>query len=195
MLRVKRAELRQHIQEEQAQLEHIEARLKSLERGEHMPSYEVMLKSVKPLTVISTRDVVINFAQKIEYADGLLDLLRRRKIKPTGPVLYLYYENKYSSMDIDVEVAVPVEHNSARALEEYRGERVTLRELPAEASMASTIFSGNPYMIEDAYLSLGAWIEANAYTITGVCRKIILRREGGLDNSLIEIQFPVEKAR
>jgi DNA-binding transcriptional MerR regulator len=195
MLRVKRAELQRHIQEEQAQLEHIEARLKSLEQGEPMPPYEVVLKSVKPLTVISTRDVMINFAQKIEYADGLLNLLRERKIKPTGPVLYLYYESKYASMDIDVEVAVPVEHSSTRMLEEYRGEQVILRELPAEASMASTIFSGNPYMIEGAYLALGAWIESNAYTITGICRKLILRREGGLDDSLIEIQFPVERAR
>jgi DNA-binding transcriptional MerR regulator len=195
MLRVKRAELQRHIQEEQAQLEHIEARLKSLARGERMPPYEVVLKSVKPLTVLSTRDVMINFAQKIEYADGLLDLLQQRKVKPTGPVLYLYYENEYTSMDIDVEVAVPVEHGSARTLEEYRGERIMLRELPAEASMATTLFSGNPYMIEGAYLALGAWIESNAYTITGVCRKLILRRDGGLDNSLIEIQFPVEKVR
>ncbi len=90
---------------------------------------------------------------------------------------------------------MPVEHSSTSTLEEYRGEQVMLRDLPAEASMASTIFHGNPYMIEGAYLALGAWIESNAYTITGVCRKLILRREGELDDSLIEIQFPVEKAR
>jgi hypothetical protein len=36
----------------------------------------VILKSVKPLTVVSTRDVVTNFVQKVQYANGLLDFLK-----------------------------------------------------------------------------------------------------------------------
>src|SRR5579883_164122 len=186
MLRVKRAELQRHIQEEQEQLAHIEARLKSLERGESMPTYEVILKSVKPMTIVSTRDVITNFAHKIQYADGLLAFLKQHQVRQDGPVLYLYYESEYMSMNIDVEVAVPVERSSVRELSDYRGERVTIRELPGENAVASTIYHGNPYMIEDAYHSLGAWIEANAYSVTGICRKVILNREGGLDNSLIE---------
>src|SRR5262249_33564966 len=78
-------------------------------------------------------------------------------------------------------------------LAENKGERVALRELQTEDLMASTLYHGSPYRIGEAYHALGAWIEAHAYTITGICRKVILRREGRLDDSLIEIQFPVEK--
>jgi len=195
MLRVKQAELQQRIEEEQEQLAHIEARLKSLEQGKSMPAYEVILKSVKPLTVVSTRDVVPTVAQKAQYANDLLDFLKQHKVKPIDHVLYLYYEREYASMDIDVEVAVPVERSSVGTLAEYRGERITLRELPAEALMASTLYHGSPYLIGEAYHALGAWIEEHTYTITGTCRKVCLRREGDLDDYLIEIQFPVEKHR
>lgn len=193
MLRAKRAELRRHIQEEQERLAHLEARLQSLERGETLPSAEVVLKSAEALTVVSTRDVMVNYAQKVQYADDLLDFLKRRRVRATGPVLYLYYENGYSGINIDVEVAVPVERSTMSTLSEYQGEQLVLRELPAEPSMASILYHGSPYLIEGAYHALGAWIEKNAYTISGTCRKVILRREGGLENSLIEIQFPVEK--
>jgi effector-binding domain-containing protein len=59
--------------------------------------------------------------------------------------------------------------------------------------MARTLYHGSPYMIGEAYHALGAWTEEYAYTITGICRKVCLRREGDLDDYLIEIQFPVEK--
>ncbi len=193
MLRARRTELRRHIQEEQEQLAHIEARLQSLTQGEDFLSHEVILKSVKPLTVVSTRDVVANFAQKVVFANNLLDFLKRYKIKVMGQVLYLYYENEYINTDIDVEVAVPVERSSVDMLAEYSGQSVMLRELPAVSTMASTLHHGSPYMIEGAYHALGAWIEGNSYTITGTCRKVCLRREGDFSEYLIEVQFPVEK--
>ena len=44
-----------------------------------------------------------------------------------------------------------------------------------------------------AYQALGIWMETNAYTIVGPRRKIFLRRGEHLDDTLTEIQFPVEK--
>lgn len=193
MLRVKQAELQRRVREEQEQLAHLEARLKSLQQGRRMPTYEVILKSAEPLTVVSTRDVVANVAQKAQYANDLLAFLQVQKIKPLGPVLYLYYESEYTSMDIDVEIAVPVERSSVSKLAPYRGKRIMLRDLPGEPVLASTLYHGNPYQIGEAYYALGAWIEEHAYSINGICRKICLRREEDLDDYLIEIQFPIEK--
>jgi DNA-binding transcriptional MerR regulator len=195
MLHVKEIEVRNHIQQEQDRLAHIEARLKSLERGESMPTYEVILKSVKPMTVISTRDIVPTIMEKVRYANDLLDFIKQQRVKPVGPILYLYYEEEYTNVDMDIEVAIPVEHSSVGTLTAYRGERITVRALPAEELVACVLYHGSPYMIDSAFHSLGTWIEANGYSIIGVCRKIILSRCGGLDDSVIEIQFPVEKMR
>ncbi len=53
MLRLKQAELQQRIRAEQEQLTRLEARLNYFEQGGSMPTYEVVLKAVKPLTAIS----------------------------------------------------------------------------------------------------------------------------------------------
>jgi effector-binding domain-containing protein len=58
--------------------------------------------------------------------------------------------------------------------------------------MASVIYHGSPHAIVEAYQTLGTWIEANGYTITGPCRKVCLRWSGEFSDYLTEIQFPVE---
>ena len=50
MLRLRQAQLQQHIQTEQEQLVRIEARLRSLEQGSGLSVYEVVLKAVKAIT-------------------------------------------------------------------------------------------------------------------------------------------------
>ena len=59
--------------------------------------------------------------------------------------------------------------------------------------MASTLHQGPPSLVMPAYQALGTWMENNAYTIVGPRRKIFLRRGEHLDDTLTEIQFPVEK--
>src|SRR4051794_26654437 len=55
MLRLRQAQLQQHIQAEQEQLVRIEARLRSLEQASSIPldEYEVVLRAVKPITAVS----------------------------------------------------------------------------------------------------------------------------------------------
>jgi len=45
--------------------------------------------------------------------------------------------------------------------------------------------------------AIGAWIEANAYTIAGPCREVFLEPvsgRSGLETALVEVQFPVSAA-
>jgi DNA-binding transcriptional MerR regulator len=49
MLRLRQAQLQQHLQAGQEQLVRIEARLRSLEQGSCLPVYEVVLKAVKSI--------------------------------------------------------------------------------------------------------------------------------------------------
>jgi DNA-binding transcriptional MerR regulator len=54
MLRMKREELREHVQDEMARLERVETRLKQLEQEVDMSNYDVLLKKVEPTKEIAT---------------------------------------------------------------------------------------------------------------------------------------------
>src|SRR5512136_1663207 len=57
MLRLRRAELSQHVQDEMDQLARVEARLTQIEQEGKMPSYDVVIKKVEPQLVAGVRDV------------------------------------------------------------------------------------------------------------------------------------------
>jgi DNA-binding transcriptional MerR regulator len=53
MLRLKQAEIQQHVREEQARLAMVEFRLRMLEAEDNFPVLDVVIKSVPPLHVLS----------------------------------------------------------------------------------------------------------------------------------------------
>src|SRR5689334_21541853 len=58
MLKLKHAEVEQHVSDEQSRLARISARLRQIELEDSMPNYEVILKTVTPM-VIASRTVTI----------------------------------------------------------------------------------------------------------------------------------------
>ncbi|HEX2034260.1 MAG TPA: MerR family transcriptional regulator [Chloroflexota bacterium] len=194
LLEGKRVALRQRLREEHARLSRVEARLRQIEMEGHMPDYEVVLKSVEPLTIAGAREVVPTIDQMPARCAALYEAvvgwIRRAGARPAGPCLGLYHNSGYTERDIDTEMAVPVNPTS---LNGDRGDGVVaVRELPAVPTMASALHRG-PY--EDlvlAWQALAGWIEANGYRMAGPEREIYLRvpHEG---EPLAEVQVPVEK--
>ncbi|MEO1623288.1 MAG: helix-turn-helix domain-containing protein, partial [Cyanobacteria bacterium J06632_3] len=58
MLKFKQAELQQQLVETQVRMAAVDAHLKHLKEERAMPTYEVILKSVEPIHVISVRDTI-----------------------------------------------------------------------------------------------------------------------------------------
>ena len=196
MLRIKQAELQQNIQAQQEQLGRIEARLKYLEQGDNMPTYEIILKAVKPQIVAVSRVFAGDFVHKSQRANALLAFLKQKGIKPIDHMFYLYDDKQYcnSGLDgIEIEVNIPIEPSDAHRIEEYSNGQIMVRELSAVPKMASILHRGSPYSMLEAYRAFGAWFETNAYTTTGPLRKVCLQREGDFNDHLTEIQVPVEK--
>lgn len=196
MLRLKQAKLQQHIQAEQEQLAHIEARLKYIEREGSDLSHGVVLKEVKAFTVITSRMPVADFQPcvYIYSTDAFLNRLKSKEIKPDGPLLYISSENASSVVDFDVAIAAPIDQATAGKQVELYETGVTIQHLPTVPHMASLLYHGDPHALLEAYQALGTWIGAHDdYTIAGPCRKICLRWSGDLDDYLTELQFPIEK--
>ena len=55
MLRLKRAELQQLLDDTQARLERVDLRLRHLEMEDKMPDYEIIIKRIEPQRVLSIR--------------------------------------------------------------------------------------------------------------------------------------------
>ncbi len=193
MLRLRQAQLQQHVQTEQEQLVRIEARLRSLEQGGAMPVYEVVLKAVKPINGVAMHLTATDLTYQAHWVDTIDSVLKRYGVKPIDHLLVLHAESEDEQIFGPVEVVAPVDERTIEILITRSEGRLTRCELPASPQMASTLHHGAPSMAFSAYQALGSWMENNGYTIVGPRRKICLRQGENLDDTLTEIQFPVEK--
>lgn len=192
MLRLKQAELQQRVQEEQARLARVEARLRQIEQEGKMPTYEVVLKKVLAMTVASVRDIIPTYSSQDGLWQELGAYLARHKSTPLSPCFTMYHDTEYKEVDVDTEVC---EHVQGPLLDEGR---VKVHQLPA-VTVASVIHQGPYDGLGAAYDALAAWVEANGYRIVGPNREIYLQNvadHGITDpaNLVTEVQFPVEKA-
>ena len=76
MLRLRQAQLQQHMQTEQEQLVRIEARLRSLEQGSCLPVYEVVFKAVKPIMGVSLYLTTADLVYRAHWVDALETMLK-----------------------------------------------------------------------------------------------------------------------
>jgi len=192
MLRLKQAELQQIVDEEQARLERVAARLRQMESEGTMPAYEVVIKPVDPMRIVSVKSSAISIEEIGSVFSGLFGELwgfvYANQITPAGAPLSLYYTDDPYQSEMVVEVGVPI----AQAITET--DRIKMSDLPA-VTTASTIYHGSYTNVGEAYSAIVAWIEANGYHIAGPSREVYLHfdPQGDPAQNITEIQFPVTK--
>lgn len=201
MLKLKQAEIEQHLQEERLRLQRVAARLRQIEQEGHVSQYEVVLKKVAPLTVATLRQIVPSLGDMKAYrCSMMIDLyhwLAQQSIKKPGTELVLYHLSEYVEQDIDMEIAVEVDAALLHAATPPLSGRITLRELAAVPTMASVIHSGSLYDVGQAIIALYIWIGENGYMPCGPYRELHLfwselDEHTQFDNITIEMQIPVE---
>lgn len=199
MLKLRRTEIRQTVQEEMDRLERVDAWLKQIEQEDTMSNYDVVIKKVDAIKMASVRGVVPTPSEQGSLWGELESILASKDIHPAGACFSLYHDDEYKERDWDIEVCEPI------AADLTPGKRVQVTELPAVETMACTIHHGPFTTISQAYNAIGKWIEANGYRTCGPSREVYLRearpvgsRETGTvsqddPDTVTEIQFPVEK--
>ena len=193
MLRFRQAQLQQHIQTEQEQLVRLEARLRSLEQDGGLPVYEVVLKAVNAITAVSMPLTVADLTHQVHWSDIHGAMMRQYGVTPIDHLFMLHADGEDDHLANSFEMVAPVESRDAQSLITRSAGRLTSCELRSVPRMASTLHQGHPALVMPAYQALGIWMEHNGYTIVGPRRKICLRRGDHLDDTLTEIQIPVEK--
>ncbi len=206
MLRLKQMELAAQVEEEQARLKRVEARLNLIAQEGLAQAAEVALKQVPAQTalvaqvVAASEEVILPARQSLQ--DLLRDHLEQARLKPAGPWFSLVDDLPYAETDLELTLGVVVQLQGSQRLGDWSGAPVSLLELAAAPSMASVIHSGDPLALSQTYSSLYAWTQANGYQPAGSFRELYLS-EGEAsaaspilpEAGLIELQCPIEPVR
>ena len=186
MLLLKQTEMRKQVQEQLNRLDRIDARLRMLEQNNAPVQYEVVLKRIEPLRVVSSRGVIPSYWEETPLWMDLFARLERAGLKPAGPCLTVYHAGE---PEIDAEVCAPVDGDADPGI-------LTIQELPAVERMACAIHHGPFTGLAAAYAALLTWIDCNGYRIGGPDREVYLRLPegcnfGGDPKAVTELQVPV----
>jgi DNA-binding transcriptional MerR regulator len=176
LLRSKQAELNQQMQETQARLNRLSARLHQLENEGQTSVYDVIVKSVPACHIASARQIVPVASDMPKYRGMSIEQLygwrSQHKITPIGYEIVLYHMSEYSETDIDMEFAIAIPE-PAKPIADPAETSIIVRQLPA-AQVASVFHDGMVRDVTQAISALFAWIGTNGYTSSGAIREIHL---------------------
>jgi DNA-binding transcriptional MerR regulator/predicted transcriptional regulator YdeE len=198
MLRLRHAQILQHLTEVQGQLVEVEARLRQIEREEDLPAYDVILKPVESLLVALVRATLPGHHAVGGLFGEVYDAIRPwvgealyPRPEDGGQTLVIWYDAEFKDVEVDGAAAFMLRRRVPES------GRMKVEELPA-ATVAATVHHGSYDTIGRAHQAVIAWIEANGYRIAGPDRELNLHHTMPIrrDNPsyVTEIQYPVERA-
>jgi DNA-binding transcriptional MerR regulator len=199
MLMLKQAEIEQQMQEMQAQMRRVAARLNQIEREGKPPQYEVVIKAVEAQTIASCRRVVPDLSAmqgyRCEMYESLYRWLADNRIEALAPELAIYYNTEYVEHDVDMELGTLIDRQAFAA--GIRPDSISVRELPAIETMASAIHKGDIWDVGQAMVALYSWIGSHGYASAGPYRELhLFWRELEIEterfqNIVVEMQIPI----
>lgn len=192
MLRLRRAQLQQTLNEAQQQLARVEEHIRQIEQEGRMPEVNVILKTVEPILVAGRRvRIPVNEGVVLEDLNTAFmetwQYVNQHNAVAEAPPIAVWYTPAEQLMDEDVEGAFVLKHQIPSS------ERIEVHELP-QVYVAANMHQGDFRAFRDSNKALLSWIERNGYRITGPFREVYYKwdREH-LEDTMVEIQFPVSK--
>jgi DNA-binding transcriptional MerR regulator len=197
MLRLKRAELQQLVDDTQARLERVDLRLRHIEMEDKMPDYEIIVKRIEPQRVLSIRETAPTVSDIRHLFEEVNRAVQEHSVKSIAPWIAMYHHQGYRESDMDLEIAIPVKDSVDLTLALDHGRHMTTCTIPAIETAVSVLLKGNYNAIGDVYAALSRYIHTNGYDYVGPAREVYIRgpeQSGDADEYLTEIQEPVTKS-
>ncbi|MBI5564158.1 MAG: MerR family transcriptional regulator [Chloroflexi bacterium] len=198
MLMLKQAEINTQMQEMQAQMRRVAARLNQIERESASPQYEVVIKAVEAQSILSARGVVPTLSDMVGVRCHLYEDIYRwlndHAVRALEPEMAIYHNSEYVEQDIDMEAAIPID---SAATDWPDNGRVIVRELPAVETMATVIHRGDMWDVGQAMAALYTWIGQHGYASNGPYRELhLFWRELEVETAqfadiTVEMQVPI----
>lgn len=194
MLRLKQSEIQQRVDEEQARLIRVAARLKQIEQEGKMPTQDIVIKKIETQFVLAIRQIIALPSGVAEVMTEAFTTIMPMGVQPSGAPIAIFYDEEFKPTDLDFELAIPVGASVAPSIPLNNGRALTTRTLDAVEEAACIIHDGTFDEIPQTYAAIGQWIASNGYRIAGPSREVYLTAPDEQGKSITEIQYPVSKA-
>jgi len=189
MLRLRHAQIEQHVAEEQARLQRVEAHLRALERTNEMPAH-IVVKQTQPVRIAEMTGEAPGFGHENigpvyeRVVPQLLEQLAAASITPR--MMIGYYE--WPDEDGSILVHVGYDIGDADAPDD-----INVTDLPV-IDVASVLHRGDMDSLSATYEGLVRWIEDSNYKIAGRSRELYLEwSDDDPEKCVTELQMPVAK--
>jgi DNA-binding transcriptional MerR regulator len=196
MLLVRRSDAERALAQEAARLRLIESRIAQLDAGASALD-DVLIRAEPARRVITVRDTLSSFVEARVIIGQLAQTLPKHVPREAlGTLIGIAHSAEFEPDAIDVELGYVLTGEPPARLPALGERRLAVRELAAVPHMAVCIRVGLP---EHAHLitgKIGQFVEANGYRLAGAGREVFLRppRPDRMEESVVEMQFPVERA-
>ena len=211
LLQTKQEAMKRKLEDESERLKQVEDWIVKVESENKLPAYEIFIKKIPAVQVVSVRTMIPNTfdakmvaAKVVPVMSGLFNHILGSNVRVTGPAIGMFHGDTYDTPEYDWEWALPVSQE-VPSNGEYQ-----YRELPGYDQVVSLVHKGGVNSGAPANSALAGWFEANPYriigprreiyfidfTIAGADRKIVFNdTENGSppDTFVVEIQIPVGK--
>jgi DNA-binding transcriptional MerR regulator len=197
MLLMRRAELEQAIEVHAQSLRQIESRLAQIEREGEAAADDVVVRAEPVRRLLSLRTTLRDFASGVRLVGELAaEVPRAVRGGALGSLVVIAHAPEFEPEGIDAEVGFYLESATRDAVTLSDGRKLTVRELPAVAHLATCVRIGPPQEAHATTARIGRFVEANGYRISGPNREVFLQRPsaGAMEKAVVEMQFPVERA-
>jgi DNA-binding transcriptional MerR regulator len=211
LLYTKQEALKQRLEDESERLKRVEDWIVEVENENKLPAYEIILKKIPPVRVVSARVMIPNtFNPKpvhnkaLPVLTAMVDHIFRSNAQIIGPLIGIYDGEIAGVEEFDLEFALPVSQ-VVPSRDEFQ-----YKELPGYDQAVTTIHKGSVNSGAPVNIALAKWFETNDYQIIGPRREILLidyrivgpdreiiysdTRSSSLpDKFVVEIQVPVAR--
>jgi len=195
MLKLKRQQIEQHIEQEHARLRRIETRLQQIVTNDTPPQYDVVIKSVPAMTFLSTGAQLLTSQASSDILDETRLWLRQCTNETVGFSLVLLHGESTPEGLHHIEPGFAVSGDYPDGVTLSTGRRLTTRTVDPIENVASVIHHGSRHNLCPVYTTLFRWMDSNGYRL----------REGHLASEIymqanedpkhrghiIEIQVPI----
>ena len=196
MLTLKKSQVAQSLQDELNRFQYIESRIQQIDQEGSMADYDVVIKSVPAQPFLSVREICYSAEASFFLLKEMQSVLPGRVLKEAlGYLTVVVHSGWFEQDELDLEIGFPVSGKVSTNIPLSDGQSLTLGQLPAVETMATVARVGNPVNGFGSYNTLGTWVEVNGYRFAGLGREVYLEapHPENLDETVAEIQFPIEK--
>lgn len=189
MLSLKHTELEEHVASEQARLVRIATRLRQIELENTMSQYDVILKVIPSMTVVSRRITIPTNDEVPNYLNPAFSEVWEHVKAQKGVIAGSHFAIWHQAPDVItnevVEAIIPVNQTLAGT------DRIDVYELE-ETQVASAVHHGNFEDFTQLHTAILQWTEANGYEPVGGYRELYIKHNpDDYSDSTTEVQFPI----